>query len=156
MDRALGYGPRGWRFESSWKHHRKSGTIVDRMAKKQTRRSISISVKLYEHLRQHCDERNLSMSGFVEDRIREHLGMDKVTSRPRPSMRPPAPAREAIPEAPTPVPLRFTPEPGTRPAIPTTAAEARAFLEPPPLFLKKTVKDAPEPPKSDADKIFTF
>jgi len=126
------------------------------MAKKQTRRSISISVKLYEHLRQHCDERNLSMSGFVEDRIREHLGMDKVASRPRPSMRARPPAREELPEAPSPVPLRPTPEPGTRPATPTTAAEARAFLEPPPLHIKKTSKEAPPPPKSSADKIFTF
>ena len=39
------------------------------MAKKQTRRSVSIRGHTYEMIREYCERNNVSMSEFVEDRI---------------------------------------------------------------------------------------
>ena len=44
------------------------------MAKKQTRRSVSLSRSTYERLRAFCETNNLSMSEFVETRIGDFLG----------------------------------------------------------------------------------
>jgi|RhiMethySRZTD1v2_1073278.scaffolds.fasta_scaffold232109_2 hypothetical protein len=54
------------------------------MAKKQTRRSVSLSRNTYERLKAFCEATSVSMSEFVETRIGEHLG--------RPQHRKPAPA----------------------------------------------------------------
>lgn len=43
------------------------------MAKKQTRRSISVRGTTYEALRAHCAEASLSMSDFIEQRIAEYF-----------------------------------------------------------------------------------
>ena len=44
------------------------------MAKKQTRRSVSLSKSTYERLKAYCEVNALSMSQFVEKRIGDFLG----------------------------------------------------------------------------------
>ena len=44
------------------------------MAKKQTRRSISVSRTTYERLKAFCEANNISMSQFVETRVGDFLG----------------------------------------------------------------------------------
>ncbi|WP_428268140.1 hypothetical protein [Haliangium sp.] len=54
------------------------------MAKKQTRRSISVSRTTYERLKAYCETHDISMSQFVESRVGDFLGrMD--TSMPQPA-----------------------------------------------------------------------
>jgi hypothetical protein len=45
------------------------------MAKKQTRRSISVSRETYERLRVYCETNGISMSQFVERRVGDFLGL---------------------------------------------------------------------------------
>ncbi len=49
------------------------------MAKKQTRRSISVSRTTYERLKAYCETTGTSMSSFVEERVGDFLGR---TERP--------------------------------------------------------------------------
>lgn len=44
------------------------------MAKKQTRRSISVSRNTYERLKVYCETQGISMSQFVESRVGDFLG----------------------------------------------------------------------------------
>jgi hypothetical protein len=44
------------------------------MAKKQTRRSISVSRPTYERLKAYCEVNRISMSQFVEERVGDFLG----------------------------------------------------------------------------------
>jgi hypothetical protein len=44
------------------------------MAKKQTRRSISVSRSTYERLKAYCEASNISMSQLVETRVNDFLG----------------------------------------------------------------------------------
>jgi hypothetical protein len=44
------------------------------MAKKQSRRSVSLSRTTYERLKAYCETNELSMSEFVETRIGDYLG----------------------------------------------------------------------------------
>jgi hypothetical protein len=44
------------------------------MAKKQTRRSVSLSRATYERLKAFCEVNDVSMSEFVETRIGDFLG----------------------------------------------------------------------------------
>src|SRR5215468_9887820 len=44
------------------------------MAKKQTRRSISVSRTTYERLKAFCETNNISMSQLVETRVNDFLG----------------------------------------------------------------------------------
>ena len=56
------------------------------MAKKQTRRSISVSRTTYERLKAFCEANNISMSQFVETRVGEFLpGGDDASRRRRPA-----------------------------------------------------------------------
>ena len=48
------------------------------MAKKQTRRSVSIRGSTYEFIRQYCEQTDQSMSEFVEERISEFFGKGKT------------------------------------------------------------------------------
>ncbi|WP_152629956.1 hypothetical protein [Haliangium ochraceum] len=49
------------------------------MAKKQTRRSISVSRGTYERLKSYCETHGISMSQFVESRVGDFLGrMDSM------------------------------------------------------------------------------
>ena len=51
------------------------------MAKKQTRRSVSLSRGTYERLKAFCEVNEVSMSEFVESRIGDYLGRPR---RPQP------------------------------------------------------------------------
>ena len=48
------------------------------MAKKQTRRSISVSRTTYERLKAFCESNNISMSQLVETRVNDFLGPNDV------------------------------------------------------------------------------
>jgi hypothetical protein len=136
------------------------------MAKKQTRRSISVSRTTYERLKNFCEANNISMSQFVESRVGDFLGEGATVTLsvpvtpsshpPRPSA--PSPARPApvahIPPAP--------PKHDSRPApssanVPMTSAAARYAVEPPPPVIKpRQEQPAPKPAEKRPDQIFTF
>lgn len=44
------------------------------MAKKQTRRSVSVSKTTYERLKAYCEVNGVSMSEFIETRVGDFLG----------------------------------------------------------------------------------
>lgn len=64
------------------------------MAKRQTRRAISVKGLTYQRLKKHCEENKVSISGYVEGLITaklDSLGVPEETvlePRPRPSRRP--------------------------------------------------------------------
>ena len=124
------------------------------MAKKQTRRSISVSRTTYERLKSFCETNGISMSQFVETRVGDFLGDQGTTSVVPTQPRPPLPA-------PAPAPLRTpVPKPETRPSapvLPMTSAAARFVVEPPPPVIKQKQQEAaPKPAEKRADQIFTF
>jgi len=126
------------------------------MAKKQTRRSISVSRVTYERLKAFCEANNISMSQFVETRVGDFLGEGSagttsvIPTTPRPTL--PAPIR---PASPAPAPAK--PERQSAPAIPMTSAAARLTVEPPPPVIKpKQEQPAPKPAEKRPDQIFTF
>lgn len=132
------------------------------MAKKQTRRSISVSRTTYERLKAFCESNNISMSQFVETRVGDFLGQGEATTTvdlnrpapPRPVAPTPAPIKPVAPAAPA------APKPETRPApqaVPMTSAAARFAVEPPPPVIKpKQEQPAPKPAEKRPDQIFTF
>lgn len=143
------------------------------MAKKQTRRSISVSRSTYERLKAFCETSGISMSQFVESRVGDFLGEDGVSSSAtggvvsastaalaqaeRPVRATPATTQAARPQA---APMRPAPAPAKpaapRPA-PMTSAAARYAVEPPPPIIKKAEQPAPKAPSMPkADQIFTF
>jgi len=131
------------------------------MAKKQTRRSISVSRVTYERLKAFCEANNISMSQLVETRVNDFLhdrqGSDPPVM-PRPSLpqqlvtRPSSPmfGGTAAPVAPKPV--------ETKPqVVPITSAAARYAVEPPPPIIKpRQQEQAPKPAEKRPDQIFTF
>jgi hypothetical protein len=75
------------------------------MAKKQTRRSISVSRGTYERLKAYCETNQISMSQFVERRVGDYLGRSGAASAQPAASVPSAPARQAAaPEATVPAP----------------------------------------------------
>ncbi len=137
------------------------------MAKKQTRRSISVSRTTYERLKAFCETNNISMSQFVETRVGDFLESDPSEPAPaRPATPAPLPQRTAmIPPAPrqaapTPArPVEAAPQ-VARPAVapaPMTSAAARYAVDPPPPVIKpKQETAAPKPAEKRPDQIFTF
>jgi len=125
------------------------------MAKKQTRRSISVSRTTYERLKAFCESNNISMSQFVETRVGDFLGQTDDAALEIPV----APRPTTTPSAPSPVrPLPTKPEvrPLT-PVVPMTSAAARFAVEPPPPVIKpKQEQPAPKPAEKRPDQIFTF
>lgn len=101
------------------------------MAKKQTRRSISVSRATYERLKSYCETNGMSMSQFVETRVGDFLG--RSIRRPQEGERP---AEAPIPSA---------PQRAVAPA-------------PPPIQTIRPAERRPAPPpaKPTADSIFTF
>jgi hypothetical protein len=65
------------------------------MAKKQTRRSVSIRGTTYDRVRDFCERSNISMSEFVEERIASFFGDVPAVREPAASVR--------LPKAPRPV-----------------------------------------------------
>jgi len=136
------------------------------MAKKQTRRSISVSRMTYERLKAFCEANNISMSQLVETRVNDFLGEGSVTGvEPRPTQSPnrptmPAPARPQ----PGPAPAKQStdaaaaaPTRTSSPVSPMTSAAARFAVDPPPPIIKpKQETAAPKPAEKTANQIFTF
>lgn len=149
------------------------------MAKKQTRRSISVSRTTYERLKAFCETNGISMSQFVENRVGDFLGEGAAVpetgtaierppiqspttssgSRPAAPLRPVSPTQppksstlSAAPVAPRPI----SAAPSTGP-VPMTSAAARYAVEPPPPIIKKADQPAPKAPAMPkANEIFTF
>ena len=127
------------------------------MAKKQTRRSISVSRTTYERLKSFCESNNISMSQFVETRVGDFLGEGSATTTVVPTTTPrpaaPAPAKPASPVAP-----KSESRPVAAPQqVPMTSAAARFAVEPPPPVIKpKQEQPAPKPAEKRPDQIFTF
>lgn len=141
------------------------------MAKKQTRRSISVSRTTYERLKAFCEANNISMSQLVETRVNDFLGEGSVVipasnptpMAPRPTM-PPAPRPTASigssigSSNPAPAKTEAAPARPSSPAVPMTSAAARFAVDPPPPILKpkQTDTNAPKPAEKRPDQIFTF
>jgi hypothetical protein len=124
------------------------------MAKKQTRRSISVSRVTYERLKAFCESNNISMSQFVETRVGDFLGEGIGTTSVVPTQ--PKPVIPAAPRPAAPVPAKPETRPSA-PAIPMTSAAARLTVEPPPPVIKpKQEQPAPKPAEKRPDQIFTF
>src|SRR5256885_672048 len=120
------------------------------MAKKQTRRSISVSRTTYERLKAFCEANNISMSQFVESRVGDFL-----THEPAPP--PTRPTQPAMPRPPAPLPPKTESRPAIASQVPMTSAAARFVVEPPPPIIKpKQETAAPKPAEKRPDQIFTF
>ena len=79
------------------------------MAKKQSRRSVSLSRSTYERLRSYCETNQVSMSQFVEGRIGDFLGPNQRAAAPA---APPVKRPEVVaPVAPPPAPVAAAPAP---------------------------------------------
>lgn len=127
------------------------------MAKKQTRRSISVSRTTYERLKSFCETNGISMSQVVETRVADFLGEDgspAVTVIPA-APRPVAPSIQAVRNSSEPLqmaPLRTVAGPPQR-----LSAAARYAAEPPLPIIKRSEQPAPKPPSAPkAEQIFTF
>src|ERR1041384_6285915 len=98
------------------------------MAKKQTRRSISVSRTTYERLKAFCESNNISMSQFVETRVGDFLGQSEGTTtvdlnRPAAPRPPPSPGTTPPPPKPaTPAPSSGQPGQKTAEARPAPQA----------------------------------
>ena len=134
------------------------------MAKKQTRRSISVSRTTYERLKAFCETNNISMSQFVETRVGDFLGEGATATvtipamPPRPSAPPPARPANIPAKSETRPGSSAAPAPAPAPqAVPMTSAAARYAVEPPPPIIKpKQEQAAPKPAEKRPDQIFTF
>ena len=146
------------------------------MAKKQTRRSISVSRLTYERLKSFCEANHVSMSQFVETRVGDFLGESPASSGSvtltvnaptapgtAPSHRHGAvlsasrPSAPREPTRPSAVAPRTEPSAPRPQAVPMTSAAARYAVEPPPPVIKqKAEQPAPKPAEKRADQIFTF
>ncbi len=138
------------------------------MAKKQTRRSISVSRMTYERLKAFCETNNISMSQLVETRVNDFLGEGSTTiipASPRPAPAPALmrPVRTSVVElggATKPVHESAASQTFSRPTpqpVPMTSVAARYAVEPPPPIIKpKQETAAPKPAEKRADQIFTF
>ena len=148
------------------------------MAKKQTRRSISVSRTTYERLKAFCETNNISMSQLVETRVNDFLGTSDVAPltptpsapirpaiplaamAPRPPAVPPPPIKpiEVKPAQHAPSQAAATPS-GTAAAqpAPMTSAAARFAVEPPlPIIKPRQDTAAPKPAEKRPEQIFTF
>ncbi|HEU4728512.1 MAG TPA: hypothetical protein VFT22_11495 [Kofleriaceae bacterium] len=143
------------------------------MAKKQTRRSISVSRTTYERLKAFCETNHISMSQLVETRVNDFLGAGEL---PAMTVLPSAPIRPAAPIAPRPIapalqakpveskpaaPVAAAPSPAPAAApaqpVPMTSAAVRIAVEPPPPIIKpRQDTAAPKPAEKRPEQIFTF
>jgi hypothetical protein len=140
------------------------------MAKKQTRRSISVSRTTYERLKAFCETNNISMSQFVETRVGDFLGEGSSATvtipapvRPVPTPNRPLPTVASIPAksetrpAATTAPVAVPAQAPQAQPVPMTSAAARYAVEPPPPIIKRNGEQAaPKPAEKRPDQIFTF
>jgi hypothetical protein len=142
------------------------------MAKKQTRRSISVSRTTYERLKAFCETNNISMSQLVETRVNDFLGTGDLAPMPSTSsvpLRPVAPRPalalpiKSVESRPVPSSTSTRTGMATAPAaIPTqpapiTSAAARFVVEPPlPIIKPRQDTVAPKPAEKRPEQIFTF
>ena len=77
------------------------------MAKRQTRRSISVKGITYQRLKNFCEDQNLSVSGYLEEIIASRLD-----------------------EANVPVPEKVDPRPAAAPTAPTASPSGKPTREP--------------------------
>jgi hypothetical protein len=128
------------------------------MAKKQTRRSISVSRNTYERLKAFCETNHISMSQFVETRVGDYLGDSEVTVSVATNTAPPTAPRQVAPREIKPAAAPVRQVEAARPAaVPMTSAAARFAIEPPPPIIKpKADTAAPKPAEKRPDQIFTF
>jgi hypothetical protein len=145
------------------------------MAKKQTRRSISVSRTTYERLKAFCETNHISMSQLVETRVNDFLGTGEVAPMPVAPSASSAPLRPVMPRptlVPPPRPVESRPVPASMnpaassapaPAVipaqpaPITSAAARFVVEPPPPIIKpRQDTAAPKPAEKRPEQIFTF
>ena len=54
---------------------------MEAMAKKQTRRSISLKGLTYKKLKEHCDAQGQSVSGYLEEIIAEKLDAEEARQK---------------------------------------------------------------------------
>jgi hypothetical protein len=132
------------------------------MAKKQTRRSISVSRTTYERLKAFCEANNVSMSQFVESRVGDFLNVSDgqpalpagLAPRPVPAL--PRPSA-FIPRVESQRAVAAAPAPAVAPVVPMTSQAARFAVEPPPPIIKRSEQAAaPKPAEKRAEQIFTF
>lgn len=69
------------------------------MAKKQTRRSISVSKSTYQRLKTYCETNDISMSQFIEQRVGDFLSCSQSLPEAVPTRDEPIRARPAAAEA---------------------------------------------------------
>lgn len=146
--------------------------IEEDMAKRQTRRSISVSRSTYERLRSYCETNGISMSQFVETRVGDFLGrstrrpgderlsetvasapLSLASTRPPPvvvSVAPVAPAPVAsapvasAPVAPSPAPVAAAPAP-VAPAVVRPIASVASASAPTGTVGRPAPTPAPRP-----------
>lgn len=97
------------------------------MAKKQTRRSISVSRTTYERLKAFCETNNISMSQLVETRVNDFLGAGEVAPvMPSVPFRPvaPRPMVAAMPAAAQPRLVEARPVMSSSQSLGSTASTA--------------------------------
>jgi len=109
------------------------------MAKKQTRRSISVSRTTYERLKAFCEANNISMSQLVETRVNDFLGPNDIAAG--------APIATAAPVMPRAMPA-MSPMP-PRPAMPSGFGSANGLASRP-LDARPVSHAAPTAPSSSA------
>jgi hypothetical protein len=129
------------------------------MAKRQTRRSISVSRSTYERLRAYCETNGISMSQFVEHRVGDYLGrsiLQPAAAAARPAM--PLTERRDGPATSTPVvPVKTESE--NQPAAPAPAPvvmQAAAAAPVRTTITPRPAPPAPPPAKLKPEQIFTF
>jgi hypothetical protein len=124
------------------------------MAKKQTRRSISVSRTTYERLKAFCETNNISMSQLVETRVNDFLGPnDGLNDGPSngPSVAPGVvPMTTVASVMPAILPRPMPPRPVLPPLAPARPVEARQVPAPAPAPVHGAPAVAPSPMTSAA------
>lgn len=78
------------------------------MAKRQTRRSISVKGITYQRLKNFCEDNNVSVSGYLEQIIADKLDAQNVPVPEKVEPRPTAAPKQAEPDQPSIVSQHFT------------------------------------------------
>jgi hypothetical protein len=115
------------------------------MAKKQTRRSISVSRSTYERLKAFCEANNVSMSQLVETRVNDFLGTEGTAD----TVRPAAP-RPQIPSGGPSMSSSFSPNPSPSPGPSPGPSPSPSPIPIPSSVVRPSVPMAPVKPPIEA------